>query len=321
MLVSLDMKLLRQSGTFQMRWYPYFSIYLMLVLMFVIPHDPSSSLDPNQVGGQAYHLGARVPKVTHRWSKIGGATPGLNAPPQPQPHGHAALTLPPHLLLDDAHESSADDVSAHVLRLVRLARQRPALMLRIAAANLRSAPAAAAAPAPPNTANGTSLGWSTEVEELRAAYGARQSWWGDLTPAETRALYHALLPTSLLSDGNEYTLAERAELAVAARRAARLYARERALLPYVFGCELLDGMRQMLKGGAFQKEGYSEAQIWLKYAGMLPSELPEGSAFHEDVYTTILQKACSTNEQVDKLCGCVGDAAADAAAWSSDIGV
>ena len=52
--------------------------------------------------------------------------------------------------------------------------------------------------------------------------------------ADTRALYHALLPTELLDDEFEaegYTLAEKAEIAIAARRAARLYARERALLP------------------------------------------------------------------------------------------
>ena len=59
---------------------------------------------------------------------------------------------------------------------------------------------------------------------------------------------------------------------------------------------------QLIKNHGFRKEGYSEEQIWNKYAGCLPSELPEGSTFQDEVYYTILTKACSTNKHVDKLC-------------------
>lgn len=35
------------------------------------------------------------------------------------------------------------------------------------------------------------------VDLLREAYGPRRSFWGDLTPAETRRFYHELLPVSM----------------------------------------------------------------------------------------------------------------------------
>jgi hypothetical protein len=70
-------------------------------------------------------------------------------------------------------------------------------------------------------------------------------------------------------------------------------------------------VRQLLKGGAFKPDGYSDEQIWHKYAGCLPSELPDGARFDDDVYVTILTKACSTNRHVDMLCG--------ASRWSVDV--
>jgi len=138
-----------------------------------------------------------------------------------------------------------------------------------------------------------------------------------LTPAETRQLYHALLPTGLLEDesaaaAGAYSLQERAELAIAARRAAKKYARERSLLPVSMACAVLDGVRQLLAGGVFRPDGYSDEQIWLKYAGCSPSDLPEGAAFDDEVYRTILEKACSTNRHVDVWCG-VNRLAADVA--------
>lgn len=44
-------------------------------------------------------------------------------------------------------------------------------------------------------------------------YGSRRSWFGDLNAAQTRALYHSLLPTALMEESN-VPLAERARLAV-----------------------------------------------------------------------------------------------------------
>jgi len=156
---------------------------------------------------------------------------------------------------------------------------------------------------------------ATTVEELRAQHGHRQRWWGDLSPADGRRLYHSLLPTSLLDDERSAALplGARAKLAVAARRAARLYVRERTVLPAALSCELLDGARTLLRHGTFQSGGLSEAQVWDKYAeeaGIDPEELERSSSSftpgekHAEVFYTVLHKACSSNKNVDQLVGC-----------------
>ena len=68
---------------------------------------------------------------------------------------------------------------------------------------------------------------------------------------------------------------------------------------------------ELLERGAFQPDGPSEAQIWMKYTGAAPSSPVELPA---DVYRTILEKACTSNRIVDGLCGQGADAAATAAA-------
>ena len=60
-------------------------------------------------------------------------------------------------------------------------------------------------------------------------------------------------------------------------------------------------------------------QIWQKYAG----KKPEGEEkFDDDVYLTIVQKACSTNTKIDKLLGCnpASLAAVEAASDLADVG-
>lgn len=145
----------------------------------------------------------------------------------------------------------------------------------------------------------------TTVEQLRKEYGERQNkLWGDLGAKETRELYHKLLPTELLHDTTEHSLEERARIAVSARRAARLYARERAMLPVTLPCQLLDGVRVMLEYGSFQPDGMSEEQIWQKYArkyGIDEPLEPGLCVVDEDFFLNIIKKSCTTNEQVDAL--------------------
>jgi len=216
----------------------------------------------------------------------------------------------------------ARDHDVDVLPLVRRANARPPQVLRILQDSLLAGVMGRPIQSELIDAamNGETLGWAPTVEQLRAEYGERQRWWGDLSHAETRALYHALLPTSLLEeDASEYSLPERAELAMAARRAARLYARERAMLPFAIGSELLDGVRQLVKNGSFQTAGYSDEQLWKKYAGCLPSELPEGAEFHPEVYLKIVEKACSTNRHIDQLCGACVEVAPTVAEAASRV--
>lgn len=145
----------------------------------------------------------------------------------------------------------------------------------------------------------------TTVEQLRKEYGERQNkLWGDLGAKETRELYHKLLPTELLQDTTEHSLEERARIAVSARRAARLYARERAMLPVTLPCQLLDGVRVMLEYGSFQPDGMSEEQIWQKYArkyGIDEPLEPGLCVVDEDFFLNIIKKSCTTNEQIDAL--------------------
>ena len=187
-LLSLD---LSQSGlpgssqtVFQMRWYPYFSILTMLSLLFVIPHDPSTSLDPSRVGSEGYRLS---PRVLHSKPATGLST----QQPHPLPR-HANPAAVASGLLDQAHHLP-DDTASSLVRLARLARARPKLVLRIMTAAATRRPGDELLQLA--CVNGTALGWGTTVEQLRAEYGSAKFWWGDLTPAETRALYHALLPT------------------------------------------------------------------------------------------------------------------------------
>lgn len=299
--VSVDMPLTKTKYRVGIGW--LHPIWLILLIMFVIPHDPSSTrMNPQEVGSAAYRLSPRLITRTQQQA----FAPGRLIP------ATMVATTP---FLEAEHTSNAD--VAAVLRLLRLARSRPQLALRIvkAAINPRSSLSDDSDDDATLQVKGSS--WATSVELLRAEYGEGR----DLTPNETRALYHALLPTSLLEE-EEYEglpLSERAELAIAARRAARLYARERTLLPYAIGSELFDGVRQLLDSGRFRKEGYSDEQIWVKYAGMLPSELPAGSAFPDDVYYTILSKACSSNAVVDRLCGQASQAAVAAAAEAAEV--
>ena len=136
------------------------------------------------------------------------------------------------------------------------------------------------------------------VDELRRQLGSRQNWFGDLDARETRTLYHKLLPTDLLLDDSEIPVDERARLAVAARRAARLYARERSLLPVTIGCQLLDGVRVFLDQGRFQSDGLSEEQIFEKYIAKLGYT---ASHLDEDFFYHVLEKSCTVNEHVDKI--------------------
>ena len=156
-------------------------------------------------------------------------------------------------------------------------------------------------------------GLYTTVEELRAEYGTGRT----LDAAETRDLYHSLLPTQLLHEEDSTTLAERAQIAIAARRAARLYARERTMLPLMMGSELYDGMRHLLESGSFKRTGLSDEEIWHKYAGYVPSE---GESLPEQVYYTIIEKACSSNQHIDAMCAGVRSAATAAAAAAAAVG-
>jgi len=107
---------------------------------------------------------------------------------------------------------------------------------------------------------------------LREAFGSnRNRWWGDLDAKTARRLYKSLLfPTALseliLELGDEIVRPEElAPLAYEARRAAKMYARERCRVPSRVGAYLFDGFRQLRKYGRFQPNGASYEQLWIRY--------------------------------------------------------
>jgi len=112
----------------------------------------------------------------------------------------------------------------------------------------------------------------TSQEGLREAFGSnRNKWWGDLDAKTARRLYKRLLfPTALselvLELGDEIIRPEElAPLAYEARRAAKMYARERCRVPSRVGAYLFDGFRQWRKYGRFQPNGVSYEQLWIRY--------------------------------------------------------
>lgn len=112
----------------------------------------------------------------------------------------------------------------------------------------------------------------TSQEGLREAFGSnRNKWWGDLDAKTARRLYKRLLfPTAIselvLELGDEIVRPEElAPLAYEARKAAKLYVRERCRVPSRVGAYLFDGFRQLRKYGRFQPNGASYEQLWIKY--------------------------------------------------------
>lgn len=143
----------------------------------------------------------------------------------------------------------------------------------------------------------------TSLAGLREAFGSnRNRLWGDLDAATARRLYKTLLPTALceLVLDLGVTAEELAPLAYAARRAAKLYARERCRVPARVAANLYDGARQWRRYGRFQPAGMSYEQVWDKYY----SQWCDACGSEEEVVSktckTILEKSCQTNEMIDR---------------------
>lgn len=269
-------------------------LFFVVAVLFVVPHDRSTRLRPDRVGGDAFLIGAPSLRLQQpsRASADRPASMGIVSAP-----------------LDFGGSGSL------ILRLCRCAVSRPESTARMLCSKLianRKATASDWEPSADSAWNASEL-VPTTVEELRRVYGTSRYPWGDLGANEARSLYHQLLPTTLLEDDLGLPLHERAQLAVAARKAAKLYVRERTLAPLAIGSELYDGMRQLYQRGSFQPQGLSEEQVWLKYAGVSHPSLLLDSADAscgadvdalEDIFFTVLKKSCSSNPHVDFLSGC-----------------
>jgi len=153
----------------------------------------------------------------------------------------------------------------------------------------------------------------TSVEALRRTFGSNSNvLWGDLDAGTARRLYKTLLPRALLElhqMGVHPT--DLAPLAYQARVAAKLYARERCVVPARVAAEVYDGFRQWRRYGSFQTAGMSYQQVWNKYAADVmdtaaAAQSSNGESLTETDVTAqiclkILERSCQTNEMIDKL--------------------
>jgi len=102
-----------------------------------------------------------------------------------------------------------------------------------------------------------------------------------------------------------------APLAYQARKAAKLYIRERSQVPFRVAAHLLDGFREFRKHGKFQTHGMTYEQIWQKYRKVIMDEKTQDpfttstNLKDEDVTAQIcykiLEKSCTTNSYIDEL--------------------
>mmetsp|Transcript_3536 Transcript_3536/g.6463 ORF Transcript_3536/g.6463 Transcript_3536/m.6463 type:complete len:427 (+) Transcript_3536:225-1505(+) len=154
----------------------------------------------------------------------------------------------------------------------------------------------------------------TSLSGLREAFGSnRNKLWGDLDAATTRKLYKTLLPNALCELVLELGVEpeELAPLAYKARKAAKLYARERCQVPARILANLFDGYRQWRRYGKFQTTGMSYEQLWEKYYHQQLKQLDRDNLDLDDIVTKeeivsqtcqkILEKSCTTNDMIDQM--------------------
>ena len=150
----------------------------------------------------------------------------------------------------------------------------------------------------------------TRVQGLRDAFGNNKNkLWGDLDAGSTRRLYKTLLPNALCELIMDLDLAyvkpeDLAPLAYKARKAAKLYARERCHLPTRIMAQLFDGFRALRTYGKFQPQGLTYSQIWDKYRRLILEDVDDSITEEEIVARTclkIMERSCKTNAGVDKL--------------------
>lgn len=173
----------------------------------------------------------------------------------------------------------------------------------------------------------------TTLEGLRATFGSnRNKLYGDLDVTTTRKLYITLLPTAVceLVLDVQVRPEELAQLAFEARKAAKLYARERCHVPARLLANWYDGFRALKRYGRFQINGMSYDQVFDKYyrrstmeralslsrnrteardlswsRGRKTRNSDTGEWSEEDIVTQtcmkILESACRTNPLIDRL--------------------
>jgi hypothetical protein len=149
------------------------------------------------------------------------------------------------------------------------------------------------------------LGRYGSIKALQQTFG-RAPIFGDLTPEQTRRLYHTLLPRSLLGlyEMGLMKPEELAPLAYNARIAAKEYARSRCNLPGRLMTTLID----VYRGRLGKPSSMSWEEIFKKYEAQIVEEVctnelkrPSDEDLTMQIYLRILERSCSTNQAFDAL--------------------
>lgn len=144
------------------------------------------------------------------------------------------------------------------------------------------------------------------IEALQQTFGVAPTF-GDLTPEQTRKLYHTLLPRSLLGlyEMGVMKPEELAPLAYNARIAAKEYARSRC----VWTGRLMTTAFDIYRGRLGKSSSMSWEELYKKYEAQIVKEECnielKGNDSDEDltmrIYLRILEKSCSTNQAFDSM--------------------
>lgn len=143
------------------------------------------------------------------------------------------------------------------------------------------------------------------VEALQQTFG-RSPILGDLSPEQTRRLYHTLLPRSLLGlyEMGVMKPEELAPLAYNARIAAKEYARSRCNL----AGRLMTTAFDLYRGRLGKQSSMSWEEIFKKYEAQIVEEVctnelkrPSDKDLTMQIYLRILERSCSTNQAFDSL--------------------
>jgi hypothetical protein len=157
------------------------------------------------------------------------------------------------------------------------------------------------------------------LEALQSTFGTG----ADLSPEQTRRLYHALLPRSLLGlyEWKLMNPEELAPMAYHARMAAKQYARSRSVWYARAFTALVDqyrNLRGQLAGDNHKSASMTWEQIWSKYEAQIVREecahvlesddtnKKKKKEFQDQdltmrIYLRILEKSCATNQAFDQM--------------------
>jgi hypothetical protein len=148
---------------------------------------------------------------------------------------------------------------------------------------------------------------------LQNTFGAGPGW-GDLTPEQTRRLYHTLLPRSLLGlfEMGLMNPEELAPLAYQARIAAKEYARSRCVWTARLLTTAFDQYRNLRDRGRLGASSMTWDELWQKYEAQIVQEecmsqlnkkkkTPDQETLTMRIYLRILERSCVTNQAFDRL--------------------